>query len=132
LTHEGGHSWPIGRAWAFYAVRVTDTGEYARYQADKTTLVHIGRVIEKRVPLIEVRLPAQLAEAAYAAWRRDEVGPLRDETAEQRQLRSWAGDLALIGAAIAERGRPERDAVVVKLDVMQLASALDAFYDSAS
>jgi hypothetical protein len=108
---------------------MTDPGEYQRYRRDAAVLADIGRHLEKRVPLITVRLPRQLAEAAFAAWRRDEQGTTADETPEQRTLRSNAADLALIGAAVAERGHAEGAEVVVKLDVIQLAAALTAHYE---
>jgi hypothetical protein len=74
---------------------------------------------------VEVRLPQSLARAAVAAWNQeDEVMP-ESETPEQREARTRAWTLALLGSIVNERGRTEGSAVVVPLrgDVLDAALA---------
>ena len=77
----------------------------------------------------EVRLPKPLAEAAVAAWERDDDEPLEAETFEQRGQRHRAAALSLIGLEIAERGRPDGDGVVVDLNAHFIADAINASDD---
>ncbi|WP_326771024.1 hypothetical protein OG978_46300 (plasmid) [Streptomyces sp. NBC_01591] len=60
------------------------------------------------------------------AWERDELGDLGEETHEQYALRDQAGDLALIGLVISERGRWEGEGVVIGLDVVFAGAAVRA------
>lgn len=85
------------------------------------------------MPKIEVRIPRGLAEAAVAAWSRDDdgSGATSGETYELREARHRAGVLALIGLSITERGQWEHDEVVVKLDPVLLGVAIDAADDLA-
>ncbi|MFE3902501.1 hypothetical protein ACFXPY_19825 [Streptomyces sp. NPDC059153] len=53
-------------------------------------------------------------------------GDLGEETHEQYALRDQAGDLALIGVAISERGRWEGEEVVIDLDVVSVGAAVRA------
>lgn len=89
-------------------------------------LAAIGRHVDPQVGRIMVRLPRELAEAAVAAWNRDELCAVGEESREQFELRDRAADLALIGLAITERGRYDGDELVVELDVVAVAAALRA------
>lgn len=60
------------------------------------------------------------------ACERDESGDLGEETPEQYDLRDQAGDLALIGLVISERGRWEGEEVVIDLDVVFAGAAVRA------
>ncbi|MFF5470308.1 hypothetical protein [Streptomyces achromogenes] len=98
--------------------------EYARYREDAKVLAAVGACVRDQAARIDVRLPKAVADAAVAAWRREESGGLedvreggREESREQYVLRDQAAELALIGAAVAERGRPDGADVVVALDV---------------
>lgn len=101
-----------------------------QWQEDAQNLAAIGRAVyDVPMPLVEVWLPAELAERAAAAWRRDDDGEPRDETPAERRTRQRAGSLALIGAAVDERGRREGDVVVVQLSADLVAAAIDAADD---
>ena len=76
---------------------------------------------------MEVRLPAELARQAVAAWARDDTVPLvGPEPLADRRTRHLAGTLALIGLTVTERGRTEGDEVVVALPVELAGVGMDA------
>ena len=101
-----------------------------QWRRDAELLGGLGRTLEQvPLPTITVRLPGPLATAAVAAWERDDDGPLGPEDAGARLQRYRAGTLALIGAAIRERGRPDGDGVLVELGVELVALARDAADD---
>lgn len=89
-------------------------------------LAVIGTNLNAQVSRITVRLPRSVAESAIAAWDREELGKIGEESREEYELRADAADLALIGLAITSRGVWETDDVVVDLDVVQIAAALRA------
>ena len=102
------------------------------YREEAAVLGKIGQVfLGAEMPQIEVRLPRDVAEAAVAAWERNDdesVGPI-NETFEQRVVRSRAASLSLIGLAISERGRWTDDEVVVALDPVFIGNAVEAADD---
>jgi len=102
------------------------TEQYERYAADARVLSEIGVALQTQSTLTVVRIPARLAEAASSAWSRDESGgPTSPETGEQSALRHAAGDLALIGLAIAERGVLGPDGLVrVEIDPSLIQAAI--------
>ncbi|MGY2006132.1 hypothetical protein ACW9HJ_02765 [Nocardia gipuzkoensis] len=100
--------------------------QYVRYRQDRDVLATIGTHLDPQIARISVRLPRSAAEAAVAAWDRDESGEIADESPEERELRDAAADLALIGLALTERGVWVGDEVVVDLDLVQIAAALRA------
>ncbi|MDG6104142.1 hypothetical protein Daura_12115 [Dactylosporangium aurantiacum] len=73
-----------------------------------------------------MRLPRSLAEAAVAAWNRDELDEVSDEIREEYELREDAAELAFIGLAVSERGTWDGEQVIVDLDVAEVAAALRA------
>ncbi|MFF5211190.1 hypothetical protein [Streptosporangium sp. NPDC000396] len=103
--------------------------EYIRYRQDSVVLAEIGRFLGPQVTRLTVRLSRELAQAAVAAWNRDEEGEVGEETHEQVRLRDRAASLALIGLAVSDRGVASGDEVVVELDVTEVAAALLAAYD---
>lgn len=103
-----------------------DSEQYLRYQQDRAVLAAIGAYLHPQVGRISVRLPRYVAESAVAAWNRDELDEISDESRDQHELRAGAADLALIGLAISSRGVRDGDEVVVDLDVLQVAAALQA------
>ncbi|MEW1698995.1 hypothetical protein [Streptomyces sp. NPDC091278] len=105
---------------------MNDQEQYVRYQEGSKVLAAIGARVEAQVGRVTVRLPRALAEAAVAAWDRDELGELGEETHEQYALRDRAGELALIGLAISQHGRWENEELVVDLDVASAGTALRA------
>lgn len=106
---------------------MTEGGLREQWRRDALVLGAIGHRFEDvALPSVTVRLPIELAEHAAAAWDRDDVGPLGPEDAAARLVRNRAATLALIGAAVRERGRQEGDGVVVDLGVELIAQALDA------
>lgn len=71
-------------------------------------------------------MPRLMAESAVAAWSRDELGEIGEESCDEFELRVDAAELALIGLAVSERGVRDGEDVVVDLDVVQIAAALRA------
>ncbi|MDG4825833.1 hypothetical protein O7635_28635 [Asanoa sp. WMMD1127] len=107
-----------------------ELGQYDRYQRDAAVLATLGKSLLVDMPRIAVRIPVELADAASAAWSRDELDETRGETPEQERLRSLAGDLALVGLAIEERGQRSKAWVNVTLDAAVFASAIRASEDT--
>jgi hypothetical protein len=99
-----------------------------QWRQDELALGAIGHRFEKvLLPTVTVRLPRDLAERAAEAWdREDGGGELGPEDAAARPRRYQAGTLALIGAAVRERGRRDGDEVVVELGAELIALAVDA------
>lgn len=87
---------------------MTEPVEYGRYRDDERALAEIGRWL-RDAPHGRA-LPTEWADAAMAAWLRDETAEQRtteQETDEQRRVRDAAATLALIGLAVQrarERG----------------------------
>ena len=105
--------------------------EYRRYRDDAAVLVEIGQHLASVVPFVDVTLPAKMVDAAIAAWNRDEDGPAIEESDEQRHLRGYAADLALLGLVLSERGRCVGDQVTVRLPVAHFAAAIVAVANGA-
>ncbi|WP_329485355.1 hypothetical protein OG618_01955 [Kitasatospora sp. NBC_01246] len=103
-----------------------DREQYVRYQRDRAVLAAIGAHLDPQVDRITVRLPRSVAESAVAAWDRDELGEVGEESIAEYELRNDAGDLALIGLMITGRGVWDAEGVVVDLGVMVVAGALRA------
>ncbi|MEW1700766.1 hypothetical protein ACIQCR_16865 [Streptomyces sp. NPDC093249] len=102
---------------------MVDQEQYVRYREDSKVLAAIGEHVDAQVGRVTVRLPRAVAEAAVAAWERDELGDVVEETHEQYELRGQAGDLALIGLEISEDGRWEGEEVVIDLHVHSAGAA---------
>jgi hypothetical protein len=99
-------------------------------EGEAQTLGEIGAVWSRvELPDVEVHLPRALAEAAVAAWNRDDLETVEAETVGERLARHRAGSLALIGLAVTEGGRWEPDAVVVSLNAGLIALAVEAADD---
>jgi enolase len=110
---------------------VDDQEQYVRYREDAKVLAMIGECVQAQVGRVTVRLPRTVAEAAVAAWERDESAGeesagLGEESREQYALRDQAAQLALIGLAVSERGRWEGEEVVIGLDVASAGAAVRA------
>ncbi|MCX4718805.1 hypothetical protein [Streptomyces virginiae] len=103
-----------------------DREEYVRYRQDRTVLASIGAHLDPRIGQIRVRLPRSVAESAVAAWDREELGRVGEESREEYELRHAAAELAFIGLAISSHGVWDGEEVVVDLDVVQIAAALQA------
>lgn len=89
-------------------------------------LAAIGAKLDPQVARIRVRLPRFAAESAVAAWDREELGGIGEESREEYELRADAAELAFIGLAIASRGEWDGDEVTVDLDVVQIAASVRA------
>lgn len=101
---------------------MSEPEQYARYRADAEFLRAVGRVLRDTASTT-ADLPSPLAEAALAAWSRDEQQPLApDETAEQRQVRMDAATLALIGLAV-ENARSQGVPVTIHSETLAEAIA---------
>ncbi|MEU5788306.1 hypothetical protein ABZ754_11320 [Micromonospora purpureochromogenes] len=103
-----------------------DREQYVRYQRDRTVLASIGAYLDPQVSRISVRLRRSVAESAVAAWDREELDGIGEESREEFELRDDAAELALIGLAITSRGMWDGEEVAVDLDVVQIAAALRA------
>ncbi|MEV5549805.1 hypothetical protein AB0L35_27355 [Streptomyces sp. NPDC052309] len=100
--------------------------QYLRYRDDLEVLAAIGTQVAAQTDRVTVRLSGALAEAAVAAWQREETAEPGPEGAARYALRDAAAELALIGLAITERGRREGEEVVVDLDVASAGAAARA------
>src|SRR3954463_11474032 len=69
-------------------------------------------LIHKLIGSACVRLPRLMAESAVAAWIRDELGEIGEESCDEFELRVDAAELALIGLAVRERGVRDGEEVV--------------------
>ena len=101
------------------------------WRQDEALLAKIGGVLAPQETEVEVRLPRDLADAAVRAWQRtdDDATDLEVETCEQRVVRLRAGALALIGAALEDRGREDGGEIVVRLAAWFVGDALNAADD---
>jgi hypothetical protein len=107
-----------------------ETDRQRLYREEARLLGQIGEALAKfDLPKVTVRLPSSLAQAAVAAWQRDDEGEPDPESYEQRVARHRAGALALIGLAVEEGGRYEGDLVVVDLSPDLIGLAVDAADD---
>jgi hypothetical protein len=106
----------------------------AQWNDDATALAQIGASLFAQSTRLKVRVPRDLAEAALAAWTREDLESETDEqpeTHDQATTRARAGSFALIGTAIEERGEPtDDDHVTVDLDAWFVGHALDAADDA--
>lgn len=109
-----------------------DKSVHSTWLRDESTLADIGAALNQQPTQVEVRLPRSLAGAAVQAWQRNDEDNFdsRGESWDQRVVRHRAGTLALIGAAIEDRGQAEGDDVVVKLDAWFVGDALNAADDA--
>ncbi|MEV7562216.1 hypothetical protein [Streptomyces sp. NPDC089795] len=105
---------------------MTDEEQYGRYRNDTKVPAAIGHQVAVQVGPVTVRLPRAVAEAAVAAWERDESSGRAPETHEEYLRRDGAAELAFIGLAISEHGRREGEEVVIELDVASAGAALRA------
>lgn len=94
---------------------------------DAQVLAAIGRALEgQAMPKITVRIPAELAEHARAAWARDDQSDEVDVDATERAYRQRAGALALIGHALEQNGVAAVDGVDVELSADLVVSAVES------
>lgn len=103
----------------------------ARWLQDEGVLGHLGAALAWQPTRVEIRIPRPLADAAVQAWERDDNDDFDHdgETCEQRVVRHRAGTLALIGAAVEDRGRVDGTDMVVLLDAWFVGDALNAADD---
>lgn len=110
---------------------MNDSPQRARWLQDEDVLGDLGAALAGQPTRVAVRIPRPLADAAVEAWQRDDDDDfdLGGETYEQRVVRHRAGTLALIGAAVEDRGRVDGADVVVLLDAWFVGDALHAADD---
>lgn len=106
-----------------------DENLYSEWESDAAALAAIGRALFTQDTTITVRLPAELADAALAAWEReDREEPVpRGESAIWRTARHRAGALGLIGLSVQNRSTLDGD--TVEFDAWNVGSAFDAADD---
>ena len=102
--------------------------ERRQWRQDAGQLAEIGRYLATQDVRITVRLPRDLADDAMRAWERDDCATHPDiETPQEASERHRAGEFALIGLAIAERGKElPTGEIEVAVDAWQIAAALEA------
>jgi hypothetical protein len=97
------------------------------WAADAKRLYQVAQELLPQSPLVELRVPRRLADAAVAAWHReDATGEPAQETGEQQGIRHDAATLVLIGQSIEASGVADGDDVVFTLDAWLLDNALEA------
>ena len=100
-------------------------GQYDRFAADSQILAMIGDAFAGMPANASPRLPRDLAQAAVAAWRRDESDqPASPETEDQRMVRDHAATLALIGLAVLNNTDLVSESIEVSLSPELVAAAL--------
>ena len=125
LTAAGAAFSKISSENSLWQSGVTETPTEVR-NAEASVLREIGKHLTLDQPELLVRLPRHLAERAVAAWERDDMADVENETAEQTRHRHQAGTLALIGCAIQARGRYEGEEALVELTPGEIALAIEA------
>lgn len=83
-------------------------------------------MLKERKTSLTVRLPADLAGQALAAWQRDEAGQPGPESDRQKSARQRAASLALIGLSVEQTGRPDGSGIVCELGASIIRAALEA------
>ncbi len=99
-----------------------------RWIEDARVLAELGRVLaDVELPVVQVRLPRELADQAAAAWDRDDDHEgLLEESTELREYHGQAAVLALIGRAVHDAGHQPGEAVLVELSTDLIARAVAA------
>jgi hypothetical protein len=107
---------------------VTVDASYRQWATDAAVLAEIGRSLAGLSLPVPIHLAVELADAAVAAWKRDDTNTVLagHETEEQTETRESAANLALIGLTISETGQHDATGVSVDLDVRLVAAALAA------
>lgn len=101
--------------------------QYERYARDGEVLAAIGRAIRNAEGTGPVALPLELAQAAVAAWVREEPEePASPESPGQVHVRRQAAALALIGEEIEKRSDLGSDPVTVQLGAGLIQVAIAA------
>jgi len=97
-------------------------GERLRYALDEQMLVRLGYELMSQGPSHVVVVSEEVAEAAMAAWEREEDGPSApDLTLAEKRTRDAAATLALIGLGLSERGTRLPDgSFSIRLDSAQV------------
>ena len=108
---------------------------YDRWENDGVDLALIGAAVFKQDIKVRVKLPKELADAAIAAWQREDADSedlhLHEELLHEKLIRNRAGTLALIGATL--EGAPieiHSDFVIAEIDVWHVGEALQAAEDA--
>jgi hypothetical protein len=99
---------------------------YDVWAVDAGVLARVGQALFAQETQLSVLLPTELADAAAAAWEREEDAEQAvAESVEQANVRRAAGTLALIGLAVTQSGRRTDEGVIVDLDAWWIGHALD-------
>jgi hypothetical protein len=109
-----------------FAIADERNAQSQRYERDAEVLARIGAALGSQPTSLTVRLPADLASQALAAWQREETAQPGTETRSQRPVRLRASWLALIGLSVQQTGRRDGSDVVCELDATTASAALDA------
>ena len=102
---------------------MSERPEYGRYRNDGRVLAEIGRWLRDAPSAAD--LPTEWADAALAAWLRDEndgLGVAVQETDEQRRVRHAAATFGFIGLAV-ERAREQGTDLALHPDTIAEAVA---------
>ncbi len=108
---------------------------YDRWENDGVDLALIGAALHEQSTKVEVRLSRELADAALAAWQREDEDSEdlhnHEESETERQVRRRAGTLALIGASLENAPiQISGGYVIAWLDAQYIGEALQAADDA--
>lgn len=107
---------------------------YARWEDDGVDLALIGAAWSEQDTRVRVRIPRELADAALAAWKREDEDSdelhRHEETGVQRRIRHRAGTLALIGSCIEGGIDGGGGDVYAYIDARLIADALESAEDA--
>lgn len=113
--------------WCGTSLNSSVGADQRQWSSDSEVLAQIGRRLFEKEPTSTVLIPTDLANAAVAAWERNDTHeqPLRRSPRDEED-RQDAAALALIGLAITERGKAKPGHVSVEVSAWQIGTALDA------
>jgi len=108
---------------------------YDRWENDGVDLALIGASLYEQDTKVRVRLPRELADAALAAWHREDEDSedlhTHDESQLEAQIRHRAGTLALIGASLENAPiQISGNFVIADIDSWYIGEALQAADDA--
>ncbi len=108
---------------------------YERWENDGVDLALIGAALYEQDTKVRVRLPRELADAALAAWQREDEDSddlhTHEESESEKRIRHRAGTLALIGSSLENAPiQISGDFVIAEIDSWYIGEALQAADDA--
>jgi len=108
---------------------------YNRWENDGVDLALIGAALYEQDTKVRVRLPRELADAALAAWQREDEDSedlhTYEESMSEKRIRHRAGTLAMIGASLENAPiQISGNFVIADIDSWYVGEALQAADDA--